>query len=155
MDCKDCVLGNCDSIMSDLKMGDLEKISKNKTSIIYKKRQNINVQGNLVFGVYTVCSGKLKVYTTNVDGKESIIRIAGPGDIVGFRSFFSGELFQATITALETSKVCFFSKDEIQRIMKHHPDVTNRLVVKLSKMLGAAEKNIASLMQDPVKKTLC
>ena len=153
MDCGTCQKNDCDIIFKDLAPQDLLAVARSKVTNRYRKGQNVNIQGNPVFGVYCISSGKLKISTTCPEtGKETIFRICGPGDIVGFRALFANELMQATITALVPSEVCFFSKDEVQRILKRYPEVTLQLVRKMGQMLGAAERTIASLTQQSVKQ---
>ncbi len=153
MRCNDCIkIDSCDFPLCGLNSDELEQVSNNKLTNFYKKGQTVNIQGNPVFGVYCLKSGKLKISNTNDEGKEMIIRIAKKGEMVGFRSLFSNEIMNATITAIEDSEVCFFSKDEIKRITKAHPEFTLRLVNQLSKQLGEAEEKISSIAHDPVVK---
>ena len=62
-------------------------------------------------GVYCVNKGKVKIFTRGEEGKEQIINIAGEGEIIGFRSMFSGEPYKVSATALEESNICFISAE--------------------------------------------
>ena len=41
------------------------------------------MEGEAARGVYIVCQGRVKLLTTNSDGKTLIFKIAKPGDILG------------------------------------------------------------------------
>ncbi|NUM89620.1 MAG: Crp/Fnr family transcriptional regulator [Bdellovibrionales bacterium] len=125
---------------------------RKKVGTFYRRGQTVSGQGAPIFGIYLIRSGKLKTSVHHFNGKESIVRISGPGDIVGLRALFAGELSQKTITAIEDSEICFFSKTEVMNLIREFPDVAVGMLARLSKTLGAAEKTLASLMQDPVKK---
>ncbi len=67
----------------------LDLLSKNKTPNTYRKGQTLFMQGNPSFGLYCIGKGNVKVLIVNNEGKESIVRIASPGSIVGHRSIFA------------------------------------------------------------------
>jgi CRP-like cAMP-binding protein len=120
----------------------------------YKKGQTVFYQGNPLFGLYCVNSGKIKISKLGNDGKESIIRIAGPGDVLGHRSLFSNEKFTATATVLEDSAICFLDKKFIYRAIAQDPSISLRLIEKLSRDMGKAEDRSASMAQKSVRERL-
>jgi CRP-like cAMP-binding protein len=88
------------------------------------------------------------------DGKESIIRIASAGDIIGHRSLFTQKYYQATAKALDEAHVCFIDKDFILKLIQAKPDVAANIIQKLSRDLGAAEHRISSFHQKNVRERL-
>ncbi len=141
-------------IFCKLKELDLEEISKNKVTNIYKKGQTLFFQGNPPYGLYCMSTGKVKVSKIGNDGKESIVRIAVAGDILGHRSLFTHDFYTATATALETSTICFIDKKYIYKAIEQNPLVSMNIIEKLCKDLGIAEKKVASLFQKNVRERL-
>jgi len=151
--CKDCKAKD-KGIFCDLAPNALEDVSQHKVMNTYKKGQNIFFQGNPPMGLYCVASGKIKVTRTGNDGKESIIRIAGAGDVLGHRSLFSKENYEASATVLEDATICFIDKVYIYSAMTENPTIALNLVEKLSKDMGSAEKRYSSMYQKNARERL-
>lgn len=149
---------NCPSkkegIFCNLEATELKDISEHKVTNLYKKGQTIFVQGNHPFGLYCINSGNIKVTKTGQDGKESIVRIAKGGDVLGHRSLFTNNYYTATATALEDSKVCFIDKKYILKVIQDKPSVALNVINKLSRDMGAAETKLTSLHQKNVRERL-
>lgn len=151
--CSDCD-SFCLGIFNKLEDSAIDEVSDKKVSNIYKKSQTLFMQGNPPFGMYCIKSGIIKITQTGADGKESIVRLAKAGDTIGHRSLFSEESYQATATALEEAKVCFFDKQYIQKLVQSEPSVAYNIISKLGKDLGSAEHKITSFSQKNVRERL-
>lgn len=150
---------NCNAkhkgIFCDLEELALADVSHNKVMNVYKKGHDIFLQGNPSLGLYCVNSGKIKITKTGLDGKESIVRIAGPGDVLGHRSLFSHENYTASATTIEETTICFIDKKFIFNALKREPSIALQLIQQLSREMGSAEAKSASLSQKSVKERLC
>lgn len=153
IECEQCPSqGN--GIFCVLESQDLIEVNQHKVMNSYKKGQTIFFQGNPPFGLYCISTGKIKVSKIGNDGKESIVRIAGPGDILGHRSLFSKEPYTATATVIEDSAICFLDKNFIYSIIKSRPEVSLQLIERLSKDMGMAEARSASMSQKSARERL-
>lgn len=112
------------------------------------------MEGNRPLGLYCVSEGKIKVTKTNSDGKEQIVRLVKPGDVIGYRALMATEKYSASAIALEDTKVCFVPEAEFQRIITENPKVTQDLFSLLSKALGEAENKLSNLALKPVRERL-
>jgi CRP-like cAMP-binding protein len=150
--------GNCPSrgkgIFCELGPVALAEVSSNKVTNTYKKGHTIFFQGNPSFGLFCVNSGKIKISKFGTDGKESIIRIASGGDVLGHRSLFSNENYTATATVIEESTICFLDKKFIMQAIQDQPSIALELIQKLSREMGSAEARTASLSQKNVRERL-
>lgn len=149
---------NCPSlqkgIFCELASTDFLDVSEHKVTNVYKKGQTLFVQGNHPFGIYCISNGNIKVTKMGADGKESIVRIATAGDVLGHRSLFTDQFYGATATALEDTKVCFLDKKFIMKVIKDQPSVSMNVIEKLSTDMGAAESKLSSLHQKNVRERL-
>ena len=149
---------NCPSltkgVFCSLGAEELKDVSDHKITNIYKKGQTLFVQGNHPFGLYCISSGNIKVTKIGADGKESIVRIATAGDVLGHRSLFTDQYYMATATALEDTKVCFLDKKFIMNVINDQPTVSMNIIEKLSADMGAAENKLSSLHQKNVRERL-
>lgn len=104
-------------------------------------------------GIYRVHSGFVKVYKHGDDGKEQIIQICKPGDVVGFRSVLSENPYNLNAAALEEDTVvCFVSKDDFNDYRETHPKLQNRLIQELSSELQESADFITNMTQKSVKQ---
>lgn len=152
---------NCEScsarksgIFCNLNKESLNDVSNHKVMNHYKKGQTIFFQGNPPMGLYCVSTGKIKISRSGNDGKEAIIRIAGPGDVLGHRSLFSKEKYEATATVLEDSSICFIEKNYIYSTIQSDPSVAMNVIEKLSRDMGLAEKKSAAMFQKNARERL-
>lgn len=141
-------------IFCDLEGSSLAKVSQHKVMNHYKRGQTIFFQGNPPFGLYCINNGKIKISKMGQDGKESIIRVVGPGDVLGHRSLFSDEIYTATATVLEDSDICFLDKKFIFKALEEEPSIALNLIQKLSRDMGSAESRAATLSQKNVRERL-
>ena len=152
--CDKCLSKN-KGIFCELEELALADVSHNKVMNTYKKGYDIFLQGNPAFGLYCINSGKIKITKTGPDGKESIVRIASAGDVLGHRSLFSHENYSATATTIEETTICFIDKKYIYSALKKEPSIALNLIQQLSREMGSAENKSASLSQKSVKERLC
>jgi len=151
--CKDCEsLG--EGIFCELDDFGLDGVTEHKVSNTFKKGQTLFMQGNPPFGMYCVKRGIIKITQIGSDGKESIVRLAKAGDVIGHRSLFSEQSYKATATALEEAHVCFYDKKFVQKLVKQEPSVAYNIISNLGKELGAAESRLTSFSQKNVRERL-
>lgn len=131
VDCGQC--GNKDkSIFCELEEKGLQSISDQKIMNTYKKGQVLFHEGNPAFGVYCISSGKIKLTKLSESGKEIIISISGPGDIVGSQHIVKAGLNDVTATALEETKICFIDREFMNKTVKAEPSCAMELVSHLT-----------------------
>jgi CRP/FNR family transcriptional regulator len=120
----------------------------------YKKNQPLFVEGSFPRGVFCLNQGKVKVFTRGDEGKEQIIHIAKAGDVIGFRSMFSGEPYKVSASTLEESNICFIGKDDFLLMMESNPILRNGIIKELSKELGDRAQFITNMAQKSVRERL-
>lgn len=151
--CESCV-SRKKGIFCELEHTALAEVSNTKIMNTFKKGQIIFHQGNPSFGLYCVYSGKIKITRIGNDGKESIIRIASGGDVLGHRNLFSNENYTATASALEDATICFLDKNFILKSIKEQPSIALNIIQKLSRDMGSAESKNTSMVQKNVRERL-
>ena len=130
----------------------LEEIEKNKVRNTYKKNQVIFMQGNPSFGVHCVQSGVVKISTTGKEGKESILRLATPGDIIGHGSIFSKGPYTASAAAMEDCVVSFIDKDFFLKAIEKYPMLTLNIISQMSQSMQASDAKNVALAQNNVRE---
>ncbi len=149
--CEDCP-SKGESIFCELEKMKLSEVSDHKINNQFKKGQTLFVEGSPPYGIYCISTGTIKVTKTGEDGKETIVRLAKAGDVVGHRSLFSSQNYSATATAMEDTKVCFIDKKYIMDLVEEKPKVALKLMELVGKQLGQSEKRVASFTHKNVRE---
>jgi CRP-like cAMP-binding protein len=151
-------LANCQDngkcIFQGLDSSIKETIRQNAVINTYRKGQLIFRQGNPPNGLYCIDSGKIKIVISNRDGKDTIVRLAGAGDILGHRAVFSSEFYHASAVTLEESVVTFLPKDYVIDLMNIYPSISLQILRQLSKNVGASDMLNACLVHKNVRERL-
>ncbi len=103
----------------------------------YDDGQNIVRQGDPVKGWWILRAGRTTIYITDAEGREHIIRIAGPGDILGTCGLGPSSNYCYGVRAQgEETQVCFVDRGDFEVLQRKDPQVvrvlTSRLVEDLS-----------------------
>jgi CRP/FNR family transcriptional regulator len=97
---------------------DLEQVNTTKTCTRYRKGQVLFHEGTRPMGVFCVNSGHVKVYRIGIDGKEQIIKVSAAGDLLGYKSLISEQLYHLSAEALDDCVVCFIPKEDFLALIK-------------------------------------
>ncbi len=130
------------------------ELDNRKTCYFYRKGQIIYYEGKGALGLYCINDGKIKVFKIGTEGKEQIIRMVQPGDVLGLRSIISGKPYSSSATALDDSVCCFIGKRRFFKLIIKYPQLSQRIMVILSHLLEGADNKITSLAQKSVRERL-
>src|SRR5690606_33690535 len=78
-----------------------------------KKGDIIFEEGHALNGVYCVKDGVCKLVKMNAQGKDTILKLATKGELLGQRTVFSNEPSNLSAVAVEDMTICFISKTEL------------------------------------------
>lgn len=138
---------------SDISSSGVEQCAQHTTNT-YKAGQILFYEGNRAFGVYCIYAGRVKLYKTGHGGRLQIVRLAGPGDLLGYRSLFADEPYSATAEAMEDATVCFIEKSIFIPLLSQEPNLAMKMIRKLSQELRQAEDRMTGIAQKPVRERL-
>ena len=99
-------------------------------------------------------TGRLKIFRLSVDGSEQLLRVLGPGDFTGETSVFTGQRPDDYATALEDCQLCVFRHDDLEALIRTHPEIGLRLLARVSARLADAEHRLNSLTSRDVESRL-
>lgn len=144
-----CSLCHCyikeNTIFSDLSDEQLARFKDVVITSPYNKRGVIFLEGAPCPGFYVVKSGRVKLVRTSRDGKEQIIKILQPGEILGMEVFYDGKRYANTAVAMEDSELCFIEKGVFFRILGEYPTISRKIIIALSKELNDAYEKIGHM----------
>jgi CRP/FNR family transcriptional regulator, polysaccharide utilization system transcription regulator len=141
------------SLIFDLNVTTLLDIvsEENPDLMMFKKNQLVYFEGNTPMGVFFVKAGKVKITKSGSCGREQIIRILTPGEIINSSELYTDQKFSATAKALEDSTLLFVAMDKFKILVKQYPVLSEQFIIHLSNELLKADEKIAALSYKPVK----
>ena len=89
------------SILNNLPQEERAFLYANMTELPLKKGEVLFRQGTVPQGLYVVMQGKVKKYHMNGKGKEQIIYVANPGELLGYHAILSSERYPDSAAALD------------------------------------------------------
>lgn len=152
-ECVSCTV-RCKSVFSVLQHSDLEELDGLKEATHCRKGQTIFYERSQPRGVFVVHTGKVKVFKLGSNGREQIVRLARPGDVLGYRSLLCNERYTASAATLEESVICFIPRTSLFNLLDRHAPLSMNLMRLLSKDLAMAENKVVGLVSKPVRDRL-
>ena len=131
-----------DSLFSDLSPEEIAELDRQKSTAIYERGDTFSRQGQNVEEVYCLHSGGAKVVKSLTNqNKESIVRIATPGEMLGYRCIFSEKQYRATAVALDESVACKISKQHLFDLIRDNPAFAMKTLSWFGRDVAAAENH--------------
>ncbi len=151
VDCSQC--DNRDkSIFCQLEQESLSTVSEHKIMNAFKRGQVLFHEGNPAFGVYCISEGKVKLTKTSENGKETMLRIAGPGDLIGFQHIVQNGVNDVTATALEETKICFLDRTFLQNLVKQENSCAMELLAHVAQDMAALQDRVNGFQSKNVRE---
>jgi CRP/FNR family transcriptional regulator len=95
--------------------------------------------------MYTVASGRVKVFKTTARGTDVILELFGPGDPVGAVAVYESRRYPATAVALEPTTCMLVPRQAFFRLLEQHPSLVRGLLVGLTHRLVELTNRLAEL----------
>src|ERR1700721_3425221 len=77
-------------------------------------------EGDPARNVFVLCFGQVKISSTSRDGKTMILKIAGPGDLMGLSAVLANVPHEVTAEAIEPCQVKTVRKQEFVDFLGRH-----------------------------------
>lgn len=120
----------------------------------YKKGDFIFEEGKHTNGLFCIISGKVKITRHSDTGKEQILRLAGPRDIIGYRGLLGGEQYRASAIALEDAVVGYVPKKIFFDILNESPEVSRHMMQLLCQELDRSDSSRVDIATKTVRERL-
>jgi len=141
-------------IFSGLKEKDLEKLRESTRKIKYGQGEIIFQEGAPAFGFYLIFEGMVKLVKRSTRAKSQILKIVGPGEILGETTLFDKGSHNAYAKTLEPVVVGFIERGDFFYFLERHPKTIFRLYERLSEELKAFQNKLAERSYSSSKERL-
>lgn len=106
----------------------------------FRPRQRLFREGEPGNHVLAILSGRVKVSVLTRSGREILLAVKEPGDLVGELSVIDGRPRSATATALEPVEVLVVPAPAFTEFVEGHPRIAVRLLHTLAALLRDADQ---------------
>ena len=133
-------------IFSGLDASAADALRASMNLVKLRKGQSLFKEGDDGDHLFVVSSGKVKLGTKSIDGRENLLMILGPGDMFGELSLFDSGPRTATATAVTDSKLLALGQDKVIPWVKEHPEVSLQLLARLASRLRRTNEVVGDLV---------
>lgn len=119
-----------------------------------KRQDLVYCSGSPASGFYFVEDGLVGLYQVSEKGKESLLRIYGPGSYFGYRSLFTEQDYPATARAMLNSALIKISVKNFHSLDSLSPTLAHFLMCEVCEELRQAEKRLMQFNEFNAKKRI-
>jgi CRP-like cAMP-binding protein len=123
-----------------------EALAKDMESIDIRRGEVVFSEGEPGDSLYIVLSGKIKVGRRAADGRQNLIAVMGPSDMVGELSLFDPGPRTATATAVVDTRLARLRKQALRPWLSNRPEIAEQLLRVLARRLRRTNDALADLI---------
>ena len=142
--CQSCTQRS-DGFFCQLSAAPLKAFETIKFTTTYPEGALLFVEGESPRGVLVLCKGRVKLSLNSSEGKTLILRIVGPGQVLGLHAAVSNTPYQATAETLEPCQVNFVKREDFLRFLGQHAEASIHVAQQLSDNYHTACDQVRSL----------
>jgi CRP/FNR family cyclic AMP-dependent transcriptional regulator len=146
------IIDNClscpvreEHLFCNLPLPAIQRLNEIKSTAVYPKSTMLFIEGQQPRGVFVLCSGKAKLYTSASDGKTIITKISESGDVLGLNATISNRPYEVTAEMMEPGQANFIARDALLQFLRQHGEVALRVAEQLSRNYYVAYEEIRTL----------
>ena len=123
-------------LFKDLDAEDLEGLGELMSETSLKRGDALFREGDEGDRLYVLTEGKVKLSHSSDDGRENLIAVLGPGEIIGELSLFDLGARSSTVTAIAPTKLLSLSHKDMMVFLAAHPELSQSMLRELARRLS-------------------
>ena len=146
------IIDNClscpvreEHLFCNLPLPAVQRLNEIKSSAVYPKSAVLFVEGQQPRGVFVLCGGKAKLFTSSSEGKTIITKISEAGDILGLNATISNRPYEVTAEMMEPGQANFIAREALLQFLRQYGEVALRVAEQLSRNYYTAYEEIRTL----------
>jgi len=117
-------------------------LQRSKSTSIYPAGTLLYIEGQQPRGIFILCNGRAKVYTSSRQGRVIILKIAQPGEVLGLEAALSHREHEETAELLESCQVNFMPTADFIRYISEHSEAALKTAEQLTADCRSAQEGI-------------
>ena len=146
--CKNCEDCNRKSDLFQLLSPDeIQIMNDDRFEVHFKAGENIAKQGTNITHIISLTSGMAKIFIEGINDRNLLLSLIGPNTIISGPGVFTDLRNHFSITALETTTVCFINLDNFKKVINLNPTFTLKYLELINLQQSIFFEKIVSLTQ--------
>lgn len=141
-------------VLSLLSQGDWEKVKDLFVEKRFGKDDYIFFEGDPSSWLGVILEGRVKMIKHSGAGKDVVLDVISPGEMLGEVSAFNGKPYPATAQAMEPTVVASIYREDFLRLLKQYPALALGLIEELGRRLREAQETIKSMAVERVERRI-
>ena len=133
------------TIFRRLSGDDRQRIASVATVRSFEKGAGLFSEGDPSDQLFTVISGRVKVFKTTARGTDVILELFGPGDPVGAVAVYESRAYPATAVALEPTQCLLIPRQSFFALLDTYPTIVRGLLTGLTHRVVELTNRLAEL----------
>lgn len=142
-DCRNCGIRDM-VLFADLQEEDFKLIHAPIDDLQFPAGESLCRVGDVAAWVMTLRSGMVKLVRNTPDGRQRIVRVLRPGDVIGLEALIA-PAYDSEAVALQPVKVCRIPVEVIHRLNRETPRLHQQLMARWHQSLKEADDWLAEL----------
>ncbi len=118
-------------LFCNLPEASVRALSAITSSAFYPRGAKLFIAGEPARGIFILCSGRVKLSTSSVDGKALILRISVAGEVLGLPANVTGTCYELTAEVLDPTQSKFISRNDFLAFLKDNGEAALRVAQQL------------------------
>jgi CRP/FNR family transcriptional regulator len=106
----------------------LADLEQSTTTISLAPQSSLFAQGEDASCLYLICRGYLKLTISHLDVRKMIVRVAGPGSMLGMYGVLSHGVYEVSAETLTTAELRPIDRDRFHSFLRNHKEAQMRAV---------------------------
>lgn len=133
-------------LFGDLTEEQHEELADMMLSTTLRRGESLFREGDRGDRLYIVKEGKVKLSHMSDDGRENLIAVLGPGEIIGELSLFDLGRRSSTVTAVAPTKLVSLDHEDMMRFIDENPALAKSMLRELAQRLRHTNEQMADLV---------
>ena len=123
-----------------------EALARSMRSVSLARGETLFHEGEDGDRFFIVLTGKMKLGRVSIDGRENLIAILGPGEMIGELTLFDPGPRTATAVAVSATELAALAHAELIAWVERNPKVAKHLLAALARRLRRTTDSLADLV---------
>jgi len=141
-------------VFAGLSDRDWERVGDLFSERQYQKDDYIFLEGEAPEALYVVKNGKVKVLRHSTDGKDVVLRVVGPGELLGTVAVFDGGGYPGTAQAIEDCCLLVIARNDCLTLVSRFPVFALAVINDMGIRLRSSAEQIRSLAVERVEQRI-
>ncbi len=142
--CLQCV-ERPERLFCDLSNEALQDFDTLKTLSVFPRGTTLFRESSTPRGIFVLCEGRAKLSVCSESGRRTILRIAGPGEVLGLSAALAGTPHEMTAELLDDAQIATIKRKDLLRFLREHREACLQVVNLLSQDLHTAYDRVRSV----------